>query len=231
MKQYGDMILTTASSIEGYKIIAQCGLVFGETVFKHGFISRFGAGLSNAVDTLSWGSREMSGSMELIENAREFAYDKMIREAKNRGANAIIAIDSDNTFGGDIMYLSLYGTAVKAVSEDDYENQIRIEQEAREKKEVEDKRLELERKQRMDDIQKRKAAGEYSSEERFLKDIDSVDSVAQIWDYWLSAGLDRKYAEITRKIKIQKDSERMYGKMPGEASNLRNIIRASIFGE
>ena len=124
MKTPKDFILTTASTIEGYKIIEQHGLVFGETVFKHGFLARFGADFSNTVDLIRWGSREMSGSVDLIEQARQFAYDKMIEEAKNRGANAIIAIDSDNTFGNDMMYLSLYGTAVKAVPEAEYKQKM-----------------------------------------------------------------------------------------------------------
>lgn len=37
-----------------------------------------------------------------------------MREALDRGANAIIAIDSDNTIGDNTCYLSLYGTAVYA---------------------------------------------------------------------------------------------------------------------
>ena len=36
----------------------------------------------------------------------------MMKAALDLGANAIIAIDSDNTIGDSICYLSLYGTAV-----------------------------------------------------------------------------------------------------------------------
>ena len=231
MKQYSDFILTTAPTIEGYRIIGQYGLVFGETVFKHGFMSRLGAGLSDAVDTISWGSREMSGSMGLIEDARQYAYDKMIAEAKNRGANAIIAIDSDNTFGGDVMYISLYGTAVKVVSEREYENQIAAEREAAAQRQAEKERQAREQKARVDELRRRRAAGEFAREEKLLSDIESIDSVAEIWKLWSASWLDAKYPDITKRIKVAKNSETMYGKMSGEADSIRKMIHESIFGE
>ena len=103
-----NILLSTASVLEGYRVIKQCGVVFGETVFKHGAFSALGAAISN----VGFGSRELEGSVSLIEEARQFAYNKMIKAAADKGANAIIAIDSDNTIGADVMYLSLYGTAV-----------------------------------------------------------------------------------------------------------------------
>ncbi len=101
MRNSYDMILTTASNLEGYKILKQLGVVYGETVLKASFLSSVGAALSNFKDSFSLSQREMSGTMSLINDAREFAYKKMISDAKNRGANAIIAIDSDNTIGGE----------------------------------------------------------------------------------------------------------------------------------
>ena len=126
-----DCLLTTAPTLEGYHIVEQCGIVYGETVFRHGFTARLGAGLANLADSFSLRSKEMSGSVSLIESARAFAYEKMIAEAKQRGANAIIAIDTDNTIGDEIMYLSLYGTAVKVVSEEEYKKRLQAEKDAR----------------------------------------------------------------------------------------------------
>ena len=62
--------------------------------------------------TFSFSAKEMKGQVSIIEEARRFAYVKMMRRALDLGANAIIAIDSDNTIGESICYLSLYGTAV-----------------------------------------------------------------------------------------------------------------------
>ena len=70
------------------------------------------AGVTSFLDNINIFSHEMQGSTALIERARDYAYEKMKYEAVNRGANAVIAIDTDNTIGGEIMYLCLYGTAV-----------------------------------------------------------------------------------------------------------------------
>ena len=224
MRKYNDFVITTASSIDGYRIIEQCGIVFGETVFKHGFLSRLGAGLSDIVDTVSWGSREMSGSMSLIEEARQYAYDKMVREARNRGANAIIAIDSDNTIGGDIMYISLYGTAVRVVSEQDYQNQIIAEKEAAAQKEAKKKQWE-------DQLKQRRASGEYAQEDELLSEIEQLDSLMKIWQLWQSSGLDAKYPGITSQIKGAKESERMYGKMEGDVRIIKKMISDTFYGK
>ena len=114
-----DILMSTTAVIDGYKIVENCGIVFGETVFKHSFVSSLGASLSNMFDLLSFQSTEMSGSMNLIETARDYAYKKMIAQATSRGANAVVGIESDNTIGGEIMYISLYGTAVKVEKIDD----------------------------------------------------------------------------------------------------------------
>ena len=118
-----DFLLSTANNLEGYVIVKQCGIVFGETVFKSSFLDSLGAGVSNMIDSLRFKETEMSGQVSLIENAREFAYKKMIAEAERRGANAIIAIDSDNTISDFVFYISLYGTAVY-VEKDRYEDEL-----------------------------------------------------------------------------------------------------------
>ena len=115
--QKNNILMSTTSTIDGYRTIENCGLVFGETVFKHSFLSSLSAGFNNIIDFFSFQSTEMSGSMELIETARQYAYGKMVDQAIAKGANAIVGIDSDNTIGGDIMYISLYGTAVKVEKE------------------------------------------------------------------------------------------------------------------
>lgn len=54
----------------------------------------------------------MSGSMSLLEDARKYAMDKMKYQAQQKGANAIIAIDAESSFDGEIMQITMYGTAV-----------------------------------------------------------------------------------------------------------------------
>ena len=106
------LILTTANNLEGYRITKQLGIVFGETVFKPSAGQQFTSAVGDMFRSFSLAAKEMSGQVSIIEEARKFAYTKMMRAAVKRGANAIIAIDSDNTIGDSICYLSLYGTAV-----------------------------------------------------------------------------------------------------------------------
>ena len=108
------LILSTAGSLEGYRITKQLGVVFGETVFKPSAGQQFASAFGDMFRAMSFSAKEMSGQVSIIEEARKFAYVKMMKAAINRGANAVIAIDSDNTIGDSICYLSLYGTAVYA---------------------------------------------------------------------------------------------------------------------
>ena len=106
------VILSTASVLEGYKVKKQLGVVYGETVFKPSAGQQFVSAIGDVFRTFSFSAKEMKGQVSIIEEARRFAYVKMMRSALDLGANAIIAIDSDNTIGESICYLSLYGTAV-----------------------------------------------------------------------------------------------------------------------
>ena len=84
MNTQPNMLVTTASSLEGYRIVEQFGVVFGESVFKHGFLKSAGTSLSDTMDRLRFGSHELSGSTSLIQSAREHAYEKLVSQAKAR---------------------------------------------------------------------------------------------------------------------------------------------------
>ena len=48
-----------------------------------------------------------------MESAREYAIQKMISAAAEKGANAIVGIDSESSMGGEVMHVTIYGTAVR----------------------------------------------------------------------------------------------------------------------
>ena len=108
----GKLLLSTAGTLEGYKVTKQLGVVFGETVFKPSAGQQIASSVGDTFRAFAISAKEMKGQVSIIEEARKFAYVKMMKSALERGANAIIAIDSDNTIGDSICYLSLYGTAV-----------------------------------------------------------------------------------------------------------------------
>lgn len=107
-----ELFMTTANSIEGYRVVKQCGLVFGDTLFKASLLDSVVSTIKDIGNALSFSAKEMSGSMYIIDNARSFALDKMEQDAKDRGANAIIAIDSETVYGSGITQITVSGTAV-----------------------------------------------------------------------------------------------------------------------
>ncbi len=215
------MLLTTASTLEGYRIVKQCGLVFGESVFKHGFLKSLGASVSDTVDKIRFGSHEMSGSTSLIQSARDYAYEKMMKQAIDKGANAIVAIDSDNTIGGDIMYISLYGTAVKVVPEEDYEKEKKLEREKeeQEKARIEKMKEEIARQKQeiANDIEQMKQDGaepvNVSAEEMFIARMKEEGTATGIWKLWSIYELGAKHRNIDTYLSMRKDTELQQGKL------------------
>ncbi|MGI6563205.1 MAG: putative heavy metal-binding protein [Clostridia bacterium] len=102
------MIVTTTPNIEGKRIVAYKGIVFGEVVSGVNFIKDFAAGLANF-----FGGRSGSYEGELIE-AREAAIREMSQRAMSIGANAVVGVDIDyEVLGqGNMLMVTASGTAV-----------------------------------------------------------------------------------------------------------------------
>ena len=101
------LIVTTATSLEGYKIKKQLGLVRGITVRSRSIVGNMAGGFMAI-----FGGRSAIYT-ELCENAREEALQLMIMHAKQSGANAIINMryDANEVMNGMTEVLA-YGTAV-----------------------------------------------------------------------------------------------------------------------
>ncbi len=107
------MIVSSCSSIDGYRATKQFGMVFGECVFKSGFFKRLGASIENIADMVSFGDKELGGSTQLMDSARNYAMAKMINTAAEKGANAVIGVDAESSIGGELIHVMIYGTAVR----------------------------------------------------------------------------------------------------------------------
>lgn len=104
------MIVTTTPSVEGKKVDAYLGIVFGEVISGVDFIKDFAAGISNF-----FGGRSGSYEEELIR-ARVQAMEEMERRAASLGANAIIGVDVDYEVLGSnngMLMVTASGTAVR----------------------------------------------------------------------------------------------------------------------
>lgn len=106
------MIVTTSSDIAGRKVVRTLGLVRGNTIRARHVGRDIMAGLRNLV------GGEVSEYTKLLGEAREQALDRMVEEARNLGADAIVDVRfSTSMVMQAAAELLSYGTAV--VTEDE----------------------------------------------------------------------------------------------------------------
>jgi uncharacterized protein YbjQ (UPF0145 family) len=106
------MIVTTAPSIEGKRIVTYYGLVAGEAILGTNIFRDFFASIRDIV-----GGRSAAYERSLRE-ARETAIQEMTQTAQDLGANAVIGVDLDYESigigeGGNMLMVTACGTAVK----------------------------------------------------------------------------------------------------------------------
>lgn len=106
-KMKNTTLITTSTSLEGYKIVKQLGLVRGITVRSRSIIGNIAGGFM----TIFGGKSSIY--TELCENAREEALQLMIKHGEELGANAIINMryDANDVMSGLTEVLA-YGTGV-----------------------------------------------------------------------------------------------------------------------
>lgn len=102
------MLLINTNEISGKKVVETLGLVKGSTIrAKH-----VGKDIAAAFRHLVGG--EMKEYAEMLTEARQIATSKMVDEAKNLGADAIINIRySTSAIMQGAAEILVYGTAVK----------------------------------------------------------------------------------------------------------------------
>jgi uncharacterized protein YbjQ (UPF0145 family) len=101
------VLIVTTNEVPGCRIIQVHGDVFGLIVRARNAFSNMGAQLR----TLAGG--EVAGYTRLLTDSRNQARERMWREARVRGANAVVAMRFDCNEIGDIMSeVAAYGTAV-----------------------------------------------------------------------------------------------------------------------
>ncbi|UDL95613.1 YbjQ family protein [Lichenihabitans sp. PAMC28606] len=101
------MIVTTTNEIAGYRIIQHLGICRGITVRSRSVIGNWAGGWQSF-----FGGR-LSIYVRLAENARQEAYEDMVRHAGQAGANAVVGMRYDaNEIMDGITEVLAYGTAV-----------------------------------------------------------------------------------------------------------------------
>lgn len=105
------MLVLTTNNIEGKQVTEYLGLVTGEAILGANIFKDLFAGIRDVV-----GGRSAAYEAEL-RKAKQIAIREMADEARERGANAILAVDLDyetiSMGGGGMLMVSASGTAVK----------------------------------------------------------------------------------------------------------------------
>lgn len=101
------LLVTTSTSLEGYRVVQQLGLVRGITVRSRGLLGNIGGGFM----TMFGGKSAIY--TELCEKTREEALQLMLQHARECGANAVINMRYDaNEVMSGVTEVLAYGTAV-----------------------------------------------------------------------------------------------------------------------
>lgn len=99
--------ISTTFELEGYKVTKNFGVVRGIVVRSRSIFGNIGAGFQ----TLFGGN--ISLYAELCERARSDAFELMIKNAEEVGANAVIGMRYDaNEVAAGVTEVLAYGTAV-----------------------------------------------------------------------------------------------------------------------
>lgn len=101
------MIVVNTEKVPGFEIVAMKGLVQGNTVRAKHVGRDFAAGLKNLV------GGELKGYTELLTESRREATTRMMQQAEQLGANAIVNVRfSTSAITSGASEMMAYGTAV-----------------------------------------------------------------------------------------------------------------------
>ena len=101
------MIITNIETVPGKRIVEHFGLVSGSTIRAKHVGRDLMAGLKNLV------GGELKGYTQLLHESRQQALERMIEQARQLGANAIVNVRfSTSSVAQGAAELYAYGTAV-----------------------------------------------------------------------------------------------------------------------
>lgn len=159
------MILTTGHNLDGYVITEYVDVIFDELLVGIGFKK----GLTSTIDNVisSFTGTEATEMIERLNTVKAALKYRVIRKAEGLGANALIGISFESSRIGELVMVSMTGTAVKIERLADYnpetiEGQQRLVEEEQKRTE----RIERVEAQRKAD-EKRRAEAQRKEDEFF----------------------------------------------------------------
>ena len=106
------ILVVTSNEISGYQETEHLGIVQGSTVKSRNFLSDFLASLKTII------GGELVGYSKLLASARSQAYDRMLQEAEEKNADAIVSFRfQTSSIAKGASEILAYGTAIKIKGE------------------------------------------------------------------------------------------------------------------
>ena len=107
-----DVLVVTTNDVPGHRVDKVIGEVFGLTVRSRHIGTQIGASLK------SLAGGELRGLTKTLVESRNQAMDRLIEQARSRGANAVLMMRFDVTeAGGNGTEICAYGTAAVITAE------------------------------------------------------------------------------------------------------------------
>ncbi len=105
---FDDSLVTTAFTLDGYRIVKNYGIVRGIIVRSRSVFGTIGASFQSLV------GGDITLFTELCEETRQHAFERMVAHAAEKGANAVIGVRYDATeVMQSVTEVLCYGTAVR----------------------------------------------------------------------------------------------------------------------
>ena len=102
------ILVVTSNERSGYQEVEHLGIVQGSTVKSRNFLSDFLASLKTII------GGELVGYSKLLASARSQAYDRMLQEAEEKNADAIVSFRfQTSSIAKGASEILAYGTAIK----------------------------------------------------------------------------------------------------------------------
>ncbi|MDH6214594.1 YbjQ family protein [Streptomyces pseudovenezuelae] len=102
-----DVLVVTTNDVPGYRVQEVLGEVFGLTVRSRHLGSQIGAGLKSMI------GGELKGLTKTLVQTRNQSMERLMEQARARGANGVLAFRFDVTEAADLgTEVCAYGTAV-----------------------------------------------------------------------------------------------------------------------
>ena len=111
-----NFLLTTTSNLDGYKIKKYIDIVYSEVIYSINVFKSVDLFIKDSVDNFHiFSDKELRGTTELIQEAKNYAKRDLVKKAMALGANAVIGIDIESSLGSGTngaARVSINGTAV-----------------------------------------------------------------------------------------------------------------------